>query len=132
MKRTVLVADDEQTILKTLDKVLSAAGYSVVLASNGKDALDISIREEIKVFLLDIVMPGMDGLQLCREIKKKIGQECVVYALTGHVGEYDVESCREAGFDDYFVKPFKIAMMLKMIAAAFEKVERWKKSGKSK
>jgi len=127
MKRTILVVDDDETIRKTMSKVLGAVGYKVETASNGQEALDFLDREEIKVFLLDLMMPGIDGLELCRQIKKKIGQECVIYALTGHIAEYDIEKCREAGFDDYFVKPFKIDLIIRIMAAAFEKVERWQK-----
>lgn len=76
------------------------------------------------------MMPEMDGIKLCHAIRKSTGPECVIYALTGHVEDYNVEEYREAGFDDYFVKPFKLAMILKMINLAFEKVERWQKIDK--
>ena len=127
MKKTVLVVDDDKLVRATLDKVLSKADCSVILASSGKEALEFLAKEEIKVFILDLMMPEMDGIELCRKIRKSIGSECVIYALTGHVEDYNVEACRNAGFDDFFVKPFKITMILNMIDLAFEKVERWNK-----
>jgi CheY-like chemotaxis protein len=127
MKRTVLVVDDDKLVRATLDKVLTKSGCSVILASSGKEALEFLAKEEIKVFILDLMMPEMDGIELCRKIRKSIGSECVIYALTGHVEDYKVEECRNAGFDDFFVKPFKITMILNMIDLAFEKVERWNK-----
>jgi len=127
MKKSVLVVDDDKLIRATLDKVLTKAGYSVFLASSGKEALEFLAKEEINVFILDLMMPEMDGIQLCRRIRKSIGSECIVYALTGHIEDYNVEECRDAGFDDFFVKPFKITMILNMIELAFEKVERWRK-----
>lgn len=126
MKSKVFVVDDDELIRKTLDRVLDRAGYEVLTAASGAEALEILARKpEVRVFVLDLMMAGMNGLQLCREIKKTIGAECVIYALTGHVQDYHVEACREAGFDDYFTKPFNVTTILNAVALAVEKVERW-------
>jgi CheY-like chemotaxis protein len=130
MQRTIMVVDDDDLVRKTMDKVLGKSGYAVILAGSGKEALEKLSQKDVKVFILDLMMPGMDGIELCRAIKKKIGAECMVYALTGHVSDYDVDECRRAGFDDYFAKPFKLNLILKMIEQAFEKVQRWHAIGK--
>lgn len=126
MTKKILVVDDDAVVRLTLDKVLSKSGYVVLLAANAKEALEIVRHEgDVRVFILDLMMPDMNGIQLCVEIRKLIGAECVIYALTGHVENYHIEECRLAGFDDYFAKPFKVAVILKMVNLAFEKVLRW-------
>ena len=126
MTKKILIVDDDDLVRLTLDRVLSNSGYTVRAAPSAKEALEILGREnDIKVFILDLMMPVMNGVELCIEIRKRIGVECVVYALTGHVENYHIEECRQAGFDDYFAKPFKVAVILKMVELAFEKVQRW-------
>lgn len=124
MKGTILLVDDEELVLKTLEKVFVKDGYDVLTARNGEDALALMDKHKIRVFLLDLNMPGMPGIELCKKIKEKDHMTCV-YALTGYSEDYALEECREAGFDDYFVKPFKIDQMLKMANEAFEKQLRW-------
>lgn len=127
MQRTVFVVDDDELVRKTLDRVLTRAGYSVVLSADGREALEKLPRHEARVFILDLSMPVMNGVDLCREIKKSNGSTCIVYALTGHADDFDLYECRQAGFDDYFVKPFRINMILKMVEQAFDKIQRWNK-----
>ena len=81
---------------------------------------------DIAVFILDLRMPDMDGVQLCRLIKDKQPISCI-YALTAHAGDYHVDQCRAAGFDDYFHKPVSMSTLLKAAEDAFEKLDRWKK-----
>ena len=121
MDKVIMVVDDEALILKTLDTVLGRADYTVRCCSSGAEALDILKKEDIRVFLLDLKMPGMDGVELCREIKKLKPIACV-YALTAHASDYHVDQSRKAGFDDYFLKPFSIEMILNACAEAFEKI----------
>jgi len=125
MQRTIFIVDDDDLVRRTLDKVLTKAGYSVVLSANGKEALEKLSQHDVRVFILDLLMPEMNGVELCREIKKAQGPNCIVYALTGHADDYDLHECRQAGFDDYFVKPFRINMILKMVEQAFDKIKRW-------
>jgi CheY-like chemotaxis protein len=132
MKKTILIVDDEDLVRTTMDKVLTQAGYDVICAAEARQALEVLKAEQIKVFLLDLRMPGMDGIQLCREIRRTVGSSCVIYAMTAHINDYEVEECRKAGFDDYFVKPFKMATIIKMIGLAFETLERWQKIEKSR
>src|SRR3989339_270580 len=124
MQRTVFIVDDDDLVRKTLDKVLTKAGYSVVLSANGKETLEKLSQHEARVFILDLMMPQMSGVDLCRAIKKVQGANCIVYALTGHADDFDLHECRQAGFDDYFVKPFRINMILKMVEQAFDKIQR--------
>lgn len=126
MSKKILVVDDDDLIRLTLEKVLSKAGYTVITVASAKEALGVLDREgDVRVFILDLMMPVMSGIELCAEVRKRIGGECVIYALTGHVENFRVEECRRAGFDDYFAKPFKVTVILKMVEQAFEKIKRW-------
>jgi DNA-binding NtrC family response regulator len=100
----VLVVDDEPDFLETLVKRLSKRNYSVRGAPGGQEALELLRREPADVVLLDIRMPGMDGMQVLREIKK-ISPDTQVIILTGHAS---VESARDGlrlGAFDYLMKP---------------------------
>ncbi|HDQ39645.1 MAG TPA: response regulator [Desulfonatronum sp.] len=100
----VLVVDDEPDYLETLVKRLSKRNYSVRGASGGLEALELLRQEPADVVLLDIKMPGMDGMQTLQEIKKK-SPDTRVIILTGHAS---VESARDGislGAFDYLVKP---------------------------
>ena len=69
MDRKILVVDDELAILKLLRKTFELSGYEVVTAESGEEALEILKKEEFKVMFLDLMLPGMDGLELCRKIR---------------------------------------------------------------
>lgn len=135
MSRAIMLVDDEVLVMKTLEKVFKKADYEVVGVTNGQEALSLLDSKDIRVFLLDLNMPGMTGVDLCRKIKEKYPVSCV-YALTGYANEFHLAECREVGFDDYFTKPFKVDQMLKVAEEAFEKLKRWEyqeqMSGKSK
>lgn len=130
MNRKIMVVDDEQIVLATLSKIFSKEGYEVFTATNGDDTLRIMEEEGVKVFMLDLNMPKMNGLELCRKIKARQPVSCV-YALTGYASEFTVELCRKAGFDDYFTKPFKVDQMVEAAFAAFDKVKRWEEHGRA-
>jgi len=68
----------------------------------------------------------MNGIELCRQIKKD-KPVSIIYAITGWTGLFEVEECREAGFDDYFTKPFQLDVLFKAVDDAFEKLDRWKR-----
>jgi CheY-like chemotaxis protein len=124
MKKTVMVVDDEEVVRKTLTAVFMNAGYSVCCATNGKEVLDSLDEHDIRVFFLDLKMPGMNGVDLCRRIKE-LRPIAFVFAITAYVPEFHVEWCRRAGFDDYFVKPFDIEMIVSAANSAFLKLRRW-------
>jgi CheY-like chemotaxis protein len=124
MAQNILVVDDEELVRKTLVRLLEREGFSVSATGSGKEALQMVSRGPFDVFFLDLKMPEMDGISLCREIKK-IHPKSVAFALTAFVSEYDIGRCREAGFDDYFMKPFKIDNLVKAATEAFERIARW-------
>ncbi len=124
--RHILVVDDELAILKALEKVFSRAGYRAYSAETAEEALGILEKENINVMFLDLNLPGMNGVELCRKIRKD-RPIAVIHAITGYASLFELTDCREAGFDDYFTKPADMEMLLTAAQNAFEKVDRWKK-----
>ncbi|MBF0223914.1 MAG: response regulator [Desulfobacterales bacterium] len=126
MEKRVLFVDDEESIREMLKKAFITNGYSVALAESAEEALDIMKNEKFPLMFLDLNLPGMDGIELCR-IARKDNPVALIYAVTGYASLFELADCREAGFDDYFKKPVDLASLLKSAALAFEKIDRWKK-----
>jgi DNA-binding response OmpR family regulator len=104
---TVLVVEDEQDILDLVDYNLSQAGFNVITAANGTDALDAVKKQRPDLVVLDLMLPGMDGKEVCRRIRQDetLGDTPVVM-LTARADEVDRIVGFELGADDYLTKPF--------------------------
>ena len=125
MKKTILIVDDDEAIINMMRLAFSRAGYDVVSAERGKQAMEILEQENIHVIFTDLNMPEMNGMELCRKIRKNIPM-AMVFAVTGYASLFELTECREAGFDDYFVKPVSLDKLVKIAEDAFEKFNRWK------
>ncbi|HDI72977.1 MAG TPA: response regulator [Candidatus Altiarchaeales archaeon] len=110
MKEKILVVDDEKILLKTLDRLLSKEGYQVTTTDNSYDALDMVKKEFFDLIILDIRMPGMDGISLLKEIRKIQGDEekSMVIIITGYASEDAPIKAIKLGADDYIMKPFEL------------------------
>ncbi|MCG6534092.1 MAG: response regulator [Syntrophales bacterium LBB04] len=126
MDNKILVVDDELSIRDLFKETLSDDGYNVLLAENGEEALNILRKEQIDVIFLDLRLFGMNGIELCRKIRATKPLS-IIYAVTGWAALFEIEECREAGFDDYFAKPVEPKILSKSVKDAFEKLNRWKK-----
>jgi len=126
MKKKILIVDDESSIRDLFHDFFSDAGYGVSQATNAEEALRTLEEEQIMVMFLDLKLFGMDGIQLCRRIRSK-NHIAIIYAITGWAGLFEIEECREAGFDDFFTKPIKLDLMLDAVEDAFKKLDRWLK-----
>lgn len=124
-KKKILIVDDEKDILSLFKEVLEAEGYEVWVAENAEDALNILQTQSILVMFLDLKLPGMSGVDLCKKIRTE-NQIGIIYAMTGYSNFYGLLECRSAGFDDFFTKPVQIKTLLKAVQDAFEKLTRWK------
>ncbi|MCK5520758.1 MAG: response regulator [Candidatus Marinimicrobia bacterium] len=125
VNRKVLIVDDDKNILMSLQMVLEDEGYEVLVASSAKEALEIlKTGDNPKVMYFDLHMPEMDGVELC-EIVRKTHQLALIYAMTGYTSIYNTASCRQAGFDDMFIKPFSIAQFREVTRDSFKKIDRW-------
>jgi DNA-binding response OmpR family regulator len=121
----ILVVDDDEGIRSLLANVFGSAGYQVQTAGNAEEALKIMRAAPANLLFLDLKLPGLNGVELCREIRKG-WPWTVAIAMTGYASLFELVDCREAGFEDYFIKPMSMATLLEVAAQAFQKIERWK------
>lgn len=125
MENRILVVDDEAAIRDAFRKAFSSGGFSVRCAESAEDALEALKEENIQVMFVDLNLPKMSGVDLCRRIRKD-KPIAVVHAVTGYASLFELADCRDAGFDDYFTKPVGLKALLKAAGDAFEKMRRWK------
>lgn len=126
VKKSILVVDDEVAILEIIAEAFTHAGYQVITTDNAESALEILSEQAIPVMFLDLNMPGMNGLELCRQIRHSWPM-AQLFAFTGYTSLFELADCREAGFDDYFTKPVELSVLLKAAKDAFDKIARWKR-----
>lgn len=100
----ILVVDDEERIRRLLKMYLERENYEIDEAENGEEALDMALKEEYDLIILDIMMPGMDGIEVCQELRKT--KATPVIMLTAKGEEANRVQGFEVGADDYIVKPF--------------------------
>jgi len=100
----------------------------VCLSADAFQELTLKLLEDspINVIFLDLKLFGMDGITLCRQIRQT-NPIAIIHAITGWAVLYDLEECRSAGFDDYFVKPLDIDLIVSTVQEAFKKLDRWGK-----
>lgn len=122
----ILVVDDEKAIISLLKQAFSRAGFEVLAAESAEEALKVLEQEDIMVMFLDLNLPGMNGMDLCKRIKKDKPM-AIVFAVTGYASLFELADCREAGFDDYFKKPVDMKSLVKAANEAFERIDRWRK-----
>ena len=119
-KMRVMLVDDEERFLATTSKLLTRKGYEVVTAASGAEALRQLTEVTIHVVVLDVKMPGMDGIAALREIKR-LSPDVEVLLLTGHATVESAVEGLEAGASDYLVKPCNLDDLIRKINDAFEK-----------
>jgi len=116
----ILIVDDAQQVRRVLRTALSAEGYEIFEAGTGEEALD-SIRTSLPdAILLDVNMPGIGGIETCREIRRSLPEVAIVM-LTVRNAERDKVLALDAGADDYVVKPFGMQELLARIRAALRR-----------
>jgi two-component system KDP operon response regulator KdpE len=116
---TILVVDDEPQIRRVMRTTLTGSGYAVTEARSGEEALESVLREHPDLILLDMNMPGMGGLEACREIRNR--SDVPLIMLTVRNTEKDKVRALDAGADDYVVKPFSMEELLARIRAALRR-----------
>jgi CheY-like chemotaxis protein len=124
-EKKLLVVDDEEMIRDLFEQAFSRAGYTVQTAKSAEDALEIMKKTPFSVLFLDLNLPGMNGIELCRQISKNWPM-AISHAVTGYASLFEMHDCREAGFEDYFTKPVNLSDLLAAAEHAFKKLERWK------
>ena len=122
MEKTILVVDDEQDILDLVVYNLEQEGYKTISADDGEEAIEKAVAASPDLIILDIMLPGKDGLEVLREIRKHPNaQNIPVIFLTAKDSEFDEVLGLELGADDYIVKPISMRKLLARVKNALRK-----------
>jgi len=124
-KRRILLADDEPALRSIIGKSLEKSGFEVLLAADGREALDIFEREPTDLVLLDIIMPEVDGFTVCQEIRKRSDVPVVMLTALGDTNS--IVKGFHLGADDYICKPFKFQELKARIEAILRRVQWFEK-----
>lgn len=115
MNQKILVVDDEKAIVDILSFNLKKENYDVITAYDGEKGLELALNENPDLILLDIMMPKLDGLQVCRKLREKVNIPIIM--LTARAEEVDKVLGLELGADDYVTKPFSVRELMARVKA---------------
>jgi DNA-binding response OmpR family regulator len=107
MAEKVLVVDDARGIRDLLSELLEGEGYQVILASNGNEALELAETENLQAILLDINMPGINGVEVCKRLREGESTRSVPVIMMAALGDHKTKAF-EARADDFVIKPFDL------------------------
>jgi len=120
MKVKLLIADDNEAIRDILMSFAEGMGYETVTAKNGREALALALRGDISLLLLDVMMPELDGFEVCRQVRQV--SDLPIIMLTARGEDYDRIMGLELGADDYVVKPFSPAEVMARVKAVLRRL----------
>jgi DNA-binding response OmpR family regulator len=123
MAKTILIVEDERKLRELLVDYLSLEGYQILQAANGQEALRLFRETPIDLIILDIMMPFLDGLSVCRTVRSE--SDVMIVMLTAKSQEDDKLAGYELGADDYVTKPFSPKVLVAKIKALFQRQENW-------
>lgn len=121
MESKILVVEDDMTLLEMLEYNLSRQGYQVVTAKDGRSALTFARQEKPDLIVLDVMLPGIDGFEVCRILRKEFSFPILM--LTARTEEVDKIVGLEMGADDYLTKPFSMRELLARVKALLRRVD---------
>jgi DNA-binding response OmpR family regulator len=113
--KRILVVDDNEDVANCVAEVLRLMGHEARVAYNGRSALDAASQAPPEVMLLDIVMPGMSGFEVARQIRLQHGPSVLLIAVTAFGQEADRQMSRDAGFDQHLVKPLDMQLLKRLL-----------------
>ncbi len=120
MHEKVLIVEDDPTLVETLEYNLTRQGYQVYTATDGLAALDVARREHPDLILLDLMLPRLDGFEVCRILRREMSVPILM--LTARADEVDKVVGLEVGADDYLTKPFSMRELLARVKALLRRV----------
>jgi len=126
-KTRILVADDEIRYVRAIQVNLEAVGYEVLVARDGQQALELVAAEEPDLVILDLKMPGLDGLEVCRRVREF--STVPIIMLTALAEDADKVKGLDTGADDYVTKPFSAGELMSRVRAALRRVELAERPG---
>lgn len=124
-KHKILIVEDDENIMELISYNLGLEGYSVIKAETGEDGAELTSSESPDLILLDLMLPEMDGLEVCRHIKSNPATKSIpVIMVTAKGEESDVVAGLELGADDYVTKPFRPKELIARIRSVLRRVSR--------
>lgn len=119
---TILIADDNQQLLNILKAAAQKDGYDTILANDGQAALDAFRTAKPQIILLDVMMPKLDGFQVCRELRHE--SDVPIIMITARGEDFEKIMGLEIGADDYIVKPFSPGEVMARVKAILRRIEK--------
>ena len=119
--RRILIAEDQETLRASISRNLRARGFEVIEAANGMEALSLWDAEQPQLLILDVMMPRMDGLEVCRRVRERSTVPIIV--LTAMDAESDKLAAFDLGADDYLCKPFSVEELLARVRAVLRRAD---------
>ena len=120
-RKKILLVDDEQDILEIISYNLEKEGYEIITAYDGEDALKKALNEQLELIILDIMLPSMDGFEICKRVREKSSVPIIM--VTAKEEEVDKILGLELGADDYITKPFSIRELVARVKANVRRQE---------
>ena len=121
MEHKILVVEDDNTLQEMLEYNLARQGYDVITTDNGRNAIDLARTQNPSLILLDVMLPGIDGFEVCRILRKELSVPILM--LTAKAEEVDKVVGLEMGADDYLTKPFSMRELLARVKAMLRRVK---------
>jgi len=116
MTKKILIVEDEESLLKLATILISAQGHDVIAVSSGPEALAVLAEQDVDLVLLDVMLPDLDGFEVCRQIKASPKTKSLpVVMLTAKKNQSDLDMGDEVGADWYITKPFKSANVIETV-----------------
>ena len=119
--RLILIAEDQETLRTSISRNLRARGFEVIEAANGMEALSLWDAEQPQLLILDVMMPRMDGMEVCRRVRERSTVPIIV--LTAMDAESDKVAAFDLGADDYLCKPFSVEELLARVRAVLRRAD---------
>jgi len=119
--RRILIAEDQETLRASISRNLRTRGFEVIEAANGMEALSLWDAEQPQLLILDVMMPRMDGLEVCRRVRERSTVPIIV--LTAMDAESDKVAAFDLGADDYLCKPFSVEELLARVRAVLRRAD---------
>ena len=122
---TILLVDDEQDILEIVGYNLAQEGYKIVTATNGREAIAVAKKERPQLIIMDVMMPEMDGMEACENIRKIPElNDVIITFLTARNEDYSQVAGFDAGADDYIAKPIKPKLLVSKVKALLRRYKK--------
>jgi len=129
-RETILVVEDDENIQQLVGYNLAKAGFHVVYADNGEQALSVIKRERPELIILDLMLPGLNGLEVCKLVRKDPkSKNLPIVMLTAKSEENDITAGLDLGADDYITKPFSPKILISRVKAALRRKEGLSEEG---